>query len=53
MMIFEKVLFNKIAKVIANFDTLSLEDKLLMILGSQETDNNTLVINYVNKCFEN
>ena len=40
-------------KFLSNFDTLSLQDKLLLLFGSQETDINTsLVINYVSKCFE-
>ena len=37
-----KVLFDGSAKV--NFDTLSFEDKFLLLLGSQQTDINSLVI---------
>ena len=33
-----KVLFDKIAKVIVKFDKLSLEDRFLLLLGSQQTD---------------
>ena len=36
------------------FDTYikPLEDKFLVLLGSQQTYINSLVINYVNKCYE-
>ena len=46
------MLFDDIAEFIVNFDTLSLEDKFLLLLYSQQTDIKSLVINYVNKCFE-
>ena len=45
-------LFADTAKFIVNFDTLCLEDKFLLLLGSQQLDVNLLVLNYVNKCFE-
>ena len=45
-------LFADIATFIINFDTLCLEDKVLLLLGSQDLDVNLLVINYVDKCFE-
>ena len=35
-----------------NFNSLSLEDKFLLLLGSQEIDIYSFVINYVSKCFE-
>ena len=35
-----KVLFDNIAKIIVNFDTLSLEDTFLLLLGSQQTNIN-------------
>ena len=45
-------LFADIATFIVNFDTLCLEDKFLLLLGSQQLDVNLLVINYVSKCFD-
>ena len=45
-------LFANIAKFIVNFDTLCLEGKFLLLLGSQQLDVNLLVLNYVNKYFE-
>ena len=39
------MLFDDIAKVIVNFDTLSSENKFLLLLGSQQTYINLLVIN--------
>ena len=45
-------LFADIAKFIVNFDMLCLEDKFLLLLGSQQLDVILLVLNYVNKCFE-
>ena len=47
-------LFADIAKFIVNFDTLCLEDKVLLLLSFQQLDMNLLVlhVNYVNKCFE-
>ena len=51
MMLLEK-LFDVMAKVFVNFDTLYFEDKFLLLLGSQETYINSLVIYYVSKCFE-
>ena len=37
---------------VVNSDTLCLENKFLLLLGSQQLDVNLLVLNYVNKCFE-
>ena len=45
-------LFEPISKFVVNFDTLSLLEKFLMILSSQQSDVNLLVVDYVNKCFE-
>ena len=45
-------LFEAISKFVVNFDTLSLEEKILMLLSSQQSDVNLLVVDYVNKCFE-
>ena len=47
-----KVLFDDIVKVSVSFDTISLEEKFLLLLESQQTCIDSLVINYVNKCFE-
>ena len=41
----------EIAKVIVSFDTLFLEDNRLLLFGSQQTDNNSLVIDYIEKMF--
>ena len=45
-------LFEAISKFVVNFDTLSLEENFLMLLSSQQSDVNLLVVDYVNKCFE-
>ena len=45
-------LFKAISKFVVNFDTLSLEENILMVLSSQQSDVNLLVVDYVNKCFE-
>ena len=45
-------LFADIAEFMVNFDTLSLEDKFLLLLGSQQLNVNLLALNYVNKWFE-
>ena len=45
------ILFEAISKFVVNFDTLSLED-FFMLLSSQQSDVNLLVVDYVNKCFE-
>ena len=45
-------LFEAISKFVVNFDTLSLEEKFLMLLSSQQSEVNLLVVDYVNKCFE-
>ena len=39
------MLFDEIAKVIVDYDTLSLEDKFLLLLGSQQTDINSVICN--------
>ena len=43
-------LFEAISKFVVNFE--SLGEKILMLLSSQESDVNLLVVDYVNKCFE-
>ena len=45
-------LFEAISKFVVKFDTLSLEENFLMLLSSQQSDINLLVVDYVNKCFE-
>ena len=45
-------LFEAISKFVVNFDTLSLEHFFLILLSSQQSDVNLLVVDYVNKCFE-
>ena len=45
-------LFEAISKFVVNFDTLSLEENFLMLLSSQQSNVNLLVVDYVNKCFE-
>ena len=50
MIILEKCCLIRLL-VIVNFETISLEDKFLLLLGSQQIHINLLVINYVNKCF--
>ena len=45
-------LFEAFSKFVANFDTLSSEEIFLMLLSSQQSDVNLLVVDYVNKCFE-
>ena len=47
----EKYFFD-IGKFIVDFDTLCLHEIFMMLLSSQPSDNNLLVVNYVNKCFE-
>ena len=42
-------LFEAISKFVVNFDTLSLEENFLMLLSSQQSDVNLLVVDYVNK----
>ena len=44
--------FKAISKFVVNFDTLSLEENYLMLLSSQQSDVNLLVVDNVNKCFE-
>ena len=43
-------LFEAISKFVVNFE--SLGEKLLMLLSSQESYVNLLIVDYVNKCFE-
>ena len=46
------IFFEDIGKFIVDFDTLSLHERFVMLLSSQQSDVNLLVVNYVNKCFE-
>ena len=41
-----------ISKFVVNFDTSNLKEIFLMLLSSQQSDVNLLVVDYVNKCFE-
>ena len=46
------IFLEDIGKFIVDFDTLSLHERFVMLLSSQQSDVNLLVVNYVNKCFE-
>ena len=39
------MLFDEIAKVIVDYDTLYLKDKFLLLFGSQQTDINSVICN--------
>ena len=45
-------LFEAISKFVVNFNTLSLNANVLMLVSSQQSGVNLLVVDYVNKCFE-
>ena len=47
-----KNIFFEAFSFVVNFDTLSLDKIYLMLLSSQQSDVNLLVVDYVNKYFE-